>query len=325
MGGWKVGSLIMLFAGLATPAKAQQTTAACVDLRPAIIAAAEVLKDRYVLPEEGGNGAASLIDTVRRRGEGRVCGDAEAQAAYLTRTVRSAIPDWHLRVAAGAPPPKQVVQGASPPAADYDDHGIVEVTRLAGGIGYLRISGFDDMAATESRLGHAVALLMGVSAVIIDVRGNRGGDGETMDLVLRSFLPADAPETFVKLNRAGTPVARTTPQPRSPKFPPTTKVVVLLDRASASAAEALAFGIREEGRGIVVGEHSLGASHEVDEAVSLPGGFALFIPEFRLAGRKTGRDWEGTGVVPDVEAQGPDALLLAWEQARWPSGKPAAR
>ncbi|GJG89771.1 hypothetical protein tb265_49520 [Gemmatimonadetes bacterium T265] len=314
---WRARVAGFLLAGSAQATHAAQPATGCADLRPAIRAAAGVLARRYVIPEDGRDGADALLDGARRGRDARVCGGAEAQAARLTQRLRAAVPDWHLRVAPGVPPPK------SPPAdvpagldADADDHGIVEVSRLAGGIGYLRLAQFDDVRTTEPRLAHAMALLAGVRGVILDVRGNRGGDGATMDLVLRSFLPADAPATLLTLDRSGAVVARPALDPRWARFAPATPVVVLVDRASASAAEALAFGLREEGRATVVGERSLGAAHVVDDAVGLPGDFALFIPEFRVVGRKTRRDWERGGVVPDVEAHGADALLLAWEQLR---------
>jgi carboxyl-terminal processing protease len=288
----------------------------CADLRPAMRAAADVLAARYVIPQAGAAGARALVLASRQPEAANVCGGPQAQAARLTAIARAAIPDWHLRIYPGAPGPKPGTTPPVPAAVDPDPHGIAEIAHLAGGIGYLRISEFDDVNLAAPVLGHAMALIGGSKGVILDVRGNPGGDGDTMDLVSRSFLPPGAPITLQTYDRTGARVEAAPHDPSWPRFDPAVKVVVLVDRGSASAAEALAFVLREEGRAVIVGRRSLGAAHIVHDAAVLPGGFSLSIPEFRFQGRKSGQDWEGQGVAPDIEATGQDALLLAWEQAR---------
>jgi len=91
---------------------------------------------------------------------------------------------------------------------------------------------------------------------------------------------------------------------------------VLINRESASASEAFAFSLRQEGRATIVGSRSSGAAHGVRDAGTLPGGFALYIPEYRNEGRLSHTDWEGVGVRPDIDAGLTDAKLLAWELLR---------
>jgi C-terminal processing protease CtpA/Prc len=64
-----------------------------------------------------------------------------------------------------------------------------------------------------------------------------------------------------------------------------------------------------------VGERTGGGAH--------PGGvrklndrFALFVPTGRAISPVTGTNWEGTGVIPDVEVPAADALDRALELAR---------
>jgi carboxyl-terminal processing protease len=289
----------------------------CTDIRPALQAAASILKQRYVIPVMAQRGAASIVQATRRKSDFEVCGEVDAQANRLTQLLRDALPDWHIRVAAGSPPAKHPMVDAEPAAgAKPDDHGIAEVSRLADGVGYLRITQFDEVSVTAPRLAHAMALLADVQGLIIDVRGNPGGDSNTVDLIVRSMLPANAPATLIKLDRNAKNVPGVVLEPSWARFPATTKVSVLIDRGSASAAEGLAFALREEGRATIVGARSLGASHIVDDIASLPGGFSLSIPEFRVAGRKSGQDWERVGVVPDIAASGPDAVMFAWQRVR---------
>ena len=93
-------------------------------------------------------------------------------------------------------------------------------------------------------------------------------------------------------------------------------IVVLIDRGSASGSEALAFALREEHRATIIGTRSAGAAHPTRDAVALPGGYTLYIPQYRMEGRLSHTDWEGVGIRPDIEAGPTDAKALAWEFLR---------
>ncbi|MEO5773865.1 MAG: S41 family peptidase [Sphingomicrobium sp.] len=310
-----VGNLFVISLVLAT-APLEQPVTLCADLRPAMDAIAGALESRYVLPSRGTEGAARLRVMSRRGDVTRVCGDGPAKAKALTRATRDALNDLHLRVAFGPPDP------SDPPLqpdgyALADNLGIEEVSRMPGGIGYLRITGWAPLSWVEPRLANAFALLRDSTAIIIDVRGNPGGDGGTVNLVTRTFLPVGASPTLLSFDRAGKPAkAVTSKEPTWPRFPQSMPLVVLIDRESGSGSEALAYSLREEQRATIIGSRSAGAAHSVRDAVALPGGFALYIPQYRLEGRISHTDWEGIGVRPDVEAGTTDAKMLAWEFLR---------
>lgn len=297
-------------------APAAQPATSCTDLRPALAAIAAALESRYVLPARGTEGAARLRTAVRSGGVSRICGDGPAKATVLTRATRDALNDLHLRVAFGQP------DASEPPVlpdaeALADNLGIEEVSRLPGGIGYLRLSGWAPMSWVEPRLANAFALLRNSNALIIDVRGNPGGDGGTVALVERTFLPSGAPNTLRDFDRAGKPAKPdASKEPAWARFPPDLPLVVLTDRESASGSESLAFSLREEKRATIIGSRSAGAAHGVRDAVSLPGGFTLYIPQYRQEGRFSHADWEGVGVRPDIDAGPTDAKIVAWEFLR---------
>ena len=288
----------------------------CVDASDTMEAAAQTLRSRYVLPDIGSE-AADRIDGRIAKGEyASVCGNPDVIARSLTQAVRFILPDNHLRIAAGPPQPTEPPADA-PAAALADNLGIAEVARLSGGIGYLRISGWGPIGWVEPRLASAVALLRDATGIIIDVRGNGGGDGNSMILLLRSFLPEGAPETQIGFDRDGNRSDYITPnEPQWDRFPAALPLVILIDAGSASASEALAFSLKEEGRATIVGRRSAGAAYAVFNAVNLPGGYSLYIPEYRAEGRITGTTWEGTGVVPDIWAGAGHEKLMAWEHLR---------
>lgn len=303
-------SLLLAAAPIAEP------KVSCADLRPTVEAIAAALESRYVLPERGTEGAARLRAVARRGDVSHICGDGPAKAVVLGRVTREALNDLHLRVAFGSPDPGE--PPAQPDAASLVDNlGIEEVSRLPGGIGYLRVSGWAPMSWAEPRLANAFALLRNSTGLIIDVRGNPGGDGRTAELVVRTFLPVGAPSPLQGFDRAGKPdQSGAIKGPAWPRFPMDMPVVVLVNRESGSASEALAFSLREEKRATIIGSRSAGAAHVLRDSVALPAGFALYIPQYRRVGRVSRTDWEGTGVRPDIDAGVTDAKMLAWEYLR---------
>ncbi len=313
--GMILGNLFAISLMMAT-APVEQPVMSCADLRPAIEAIAAALESRYVLPSRGAEGAVRLRTMSQRGDVSRVCGDGPAKAAVLTRATRDSLNDLHLRVAFGSPDPKEPPEQ---PDADAlaDNLGIEEVSRMPGGIGYLRISGWAPLSWVEPRLANVFALLRDSTALIIDVRGNPGGDGDTVNLVIRTFLPVGAPPTLLGFDRAGKATkADQNKEPAWSRFPQGMPIAVLINRESGSGSESLAFSLREERRATIIGSRSAGAAHSVHDALALPGGFALYIPQYRLEGRISHTDWEGVGVKPDVEAGPTDAKMLAWEFLR---------
>ena len=291
-------------------------TPSCINAQTTMEAAADTLRSRYVLPEIGSE-AASRIDARIARGEYEsICGSPDEIARALTQAIRFILPDDHLRIAAGPPQPTEPPADA-PSDALADNLGIQEVSRLPGGIGYLRISGWAPIEWVEPHLANAVALLRNTKGIIIDVRGNGGGDGNTMNLLLRSFLPTGAPETQIGYDREGRRFDYISPnEPAWERFPANLPLVVLIDAGSASASEALAFSLQEESRATIVGSRSIGAAHAVFDAVELPGNYSLYVPEYRAEGRISGKTWEGIGIVPDIRAGPGEAKLIAWEHLR---------
>jgi hypothetical protein len=68
------------------------------------------------------------------------------------------------------------------------------------------------------------------------------------------------------------------------------------------------------GRATVIGERTAGAANPGGQ-VTTESGFQVFVPDGRPINPQTGTNWEGTGVVPDIEIAAEDALRLAHEKA----------
>jgi carboxyl-terminal processing protease len=146
----------------------------------------------------------------------------------------------------------------------------------------------------------------GAKAVIIDVRGNPGGQGAVAipvaarltnkPLTLGTLQFRDFAQTFTAAPSIGV-----TPFPG--------KVVIVTDEGTASTAEMFAAGLQEAGRALVVGDASLGAVLP-SQVESLPGGAVI---QYVVADFKTPRGvlLEGRGVVPDKRVIETRAALLS--------------
>jgi len=87
-------------------------------------------------------------------------------------------------------------------------------------------------------------------------------------------------------------------------------VYLLVGARTISAAEGFAYDLRALGRATVVGAPTAGAARPGD-LFRLTAQVAAFIPTGRAVSPRTGTDWEGVGVVPDVAVAEGDVLAIA--------------
>ena len=165
----------------------------------------------------------------------------------------------------------------------------VSAKSLDGGAGYLRIPYFGDGTAADVR--KAVAALP-AGGLVVDLRGNPGGSLEAGQAVAGALLGKGgfAQELGPKARRtvlnASGDAARKGP------------VTVLVDRGTASVAEAFAACVVDRGAGVAVGSTTFGDAL-VQALYTLDDGSGFTLSVGSLTGPKGGR-WAGTGLVPKV-------------------------
>jgi C-terminal processing protease CtpA/Prc len=72
--------------------------------------------------------------------------------------------------------------------------------------------------------------------------------------------------------------------------------------------------MKSTGRGTLIGEPTAGANH-FGRGKPINEHFAVWMPMGRTYDVKTGKDWEGDGVAPDIAVDPKQALVLALEKA----------
>lgn len=165
-----------------------------------------------------------------------------------------------------------------------------EARRLDSGIGYIRLNTLQPQYAAQ--ISKAVQSMGNLRGLIIDLRGNSGGEIERMpDLFLkeRALL-------YLRKTREGETKLFFNPADSVYKGP----LVLLINALSGSASELLAAGLQAIGRAVVVGEQSPGSVMESDTMI-FPNGAVFMYPVAQLS-TPDGTVLEGHGVVPDVEA-----------------------
>src|SRR5690606_37896664 len=147
----------------------------------------------------------------------------------------------------------------------------------------------------------------GLAGVILDVRGNPGGEVQEAVLVADLFIE----EGVLTRTRGRGGVILREELATAAGTDVETPLVVLQDRRSASAAELLAVALQDNGRARVIGERSFGKG-TVQEVIGIADGSLLTLTVARYFSPGD-RAIDGRGVEPDVVLSRPvgEAALTA--------------
>ncbi|HEY2322677.1 MAG TPA: S41 family peptidase [Thermoanaerobaculia bacterium] len=267
---------------------------------------ADALRQHYVFEDVG----ARMADTVvaHRDAYHRLSG-AELAVA-ITSDLRSVTGDKHVLVRLAENTTSATPAG---PARHFDAVQRVEI--LEGNIGYLDLRGFERRnAQSDAKIAAAFELLRGVDSLIIDLRANGGGNPDMVALVSSYVL--DGPTLLAEMRHREAPAEQLSTPPRpAGALHAGTPLFLLTSHNTFSAGEGFAFILQHLGRARVIGERTAGAAH-AGRAYPLACGFEAIIPNTAVVLPGTTTDWEGTGVVPDVEITADQAFAAALKAAR---------
>ncbi len=189
----------------------------------------------------------------------------------------------------------------------------VESDWLAAGIAHVRISQVRERSALElrqhlARLGKEQKL----RGIVLDLRGNPGGVLPAAVVISDSFLDSGR----IVRTHSRLPELEATFDAHPGDLAHGAALVVLVDGATASAAELIAAALQENGRARVVGTRTFGKG-SVQTVVPIESGGAIKLTTARYFTPKE-RSLQSAGVVPDVDlalgragSSGPDAVQSA--------------
>lgn len=292
--------LSALVAGLAAREAAKDSPLTRQEQQQALARITELVRDEYVFPEV----ATSTAEALGKRAAAIVAEGPDDRSAFIARVnaeLKELTRDKHVSVR------KEIPNFDKP----VGRHGIEKVERLKGEVGYLRVDRFFQADESRPLFDEAMDQLAGCKAMIVDLRGNRGG-GDALALLASYFLPERVLLNSLVFRKDETIEAWAGPSTRAAftKVP----VYVLVSGTTFSAGEAFAYGLQQRGRAVLVGERTKGGANP-NRFFPVGQGLELSLSVGRTVNPISGTNWEGVGVQPDVLVPADQALDKALEKA----------
>ena len=293
---------------------------------------ADSLVETFVFREQAEAYAAMLK---RNAVAGRYDSGTRGQIAKLmTDDLQAVHKDGHLHVSV-VEPREHAAGGANTGIPSNWPPLIQSAKTIAPGIGYIRFTAFfgtdEEMAGVRKWLAEN----KDAKTLIFDLRNHHGGGLDEQDAIFSYLYREKTPLVRMALakkiyDEGGSPLG---PGPtlvfaaEGDKMVMThsavpgadtplrkAKVYLLVSNRSASAAEHFALALKSTGRATLIGEATAGANH-FGRPLPLNENFSVWMPLGRTYDIKTGKDWEGAGIAPDIEADPKQALVIALEKA----------
>ncbi|MGA8086161.1 MAG: S41 family peptidase [Terracidiphilus sp.] len=298
-------------------AKEEDITLDAARRKAVIDGAIAQLKENYIYSD----GAQKMADAVlahEKAGDYDKITDGSTFATKLTDDMRAVSHDRHLHVNyAPFKIPPEHESGPSPEdearfrkELEHQNCGWDKVEILPGNIGYVK---FDEFAPPEwcgSTVVAAMGFLAHTGAIIFDLRQNGGGDPKMVDMVVSYLFDK---ETHINdlYYRHGDKTTQYWTLPYVPGTRLATQpVYVLTSKRTFSGGEEFCYDLKTQKRATLVGETTGGGAHPVS-GHRIDDHFQIGVPEGRPINPVTQKDWEGTGVEPDVAVKADDALTTA--------------
>ena len=296
------------------------------EVRAVVQAITQKISSDYVHVERRRN-IVKQITTLESRGRYRGLTPSEF-ATRVTEDLRTASPDKHLGLRHDPAAFKGLVAagGASGTRAERQDphaldqaalknDGYEEMKILDGNVRYVRITGFhwrtDISGFTADGAGR---FMKEADAIILDLRGNGGGDSTAVQYLVSHFAQDDLAVGTFRSPKTGKLAAirviEHLPAGRMRNKP----VYLVVDGKTASAAEYIAYHLQQTGLATIIGERTSGAANTATSFPILPS-FVLTVSTGRPVHPLTQSNWEGTGVEPDIAAPPFEAFQRAHRAA----------
>jgi len=175
----------------------------------------------------------------------------------------------------------------------------IVTTEVRGDVYIIQLSSFTANSPALFRNALREFIETGATKLIIDLRGNPGGYLDAAVDMASWFLPAG--KVVVTEDYAGNQENISHRSRGYDVFNDALKVVILVDKGSASASEILALALKSHGKATLVGATTFGKG-SVQELVEITPDTALKITVARWIG-PNGEPIPHTGIVPDVEVK----------------------
>ncbi|MGB3463994.1 MAG: S41 family peptidase [Cyclobacteriaceae bacterium] len=286
-----------------------------------VLTIADQIKDNYVLPEKGILIAKQFLKD-HKNNRFYQARSLKQLDSTMTKSLREASNDFHLftwnnkeivnqlKSATDEDEETEVSSFFNDEKAYNSNFGFEKVEILPENIGYIKLSQINISGHSLRILYAAMTLVENTNALIIDLRNNRGG-GSTVGSVLETYFFEETKDLLEFRNRNGqTEVSSTIGWLLEKRY--LKPLYLLVNKGTASAAEAFAYALKNHGRCTIIGQPTSGGAYMNtyfpvnDDFIVAISTAAPFVPG-------TTDSWEGKGVEPDFVVDERDALDTALE------------
>ncbi len=174
---------------------------------------------------------------------------------------------------------------------------------LENKVGYIRISSFNQKTAEQFSRALNTVLSNKATALIIDIRQNKGEVFSVVKPMLNRILPAAVAASAEYKNNVVKPLIETDSEQQL-DIP----IAVLLDSGTSSAAELFAVALKDEGNAVLVGTRTSGKATVVT-TYEFPDGAALSISTAKIIPSKSA-SYDKTGINPDYVVELPAGMYV---------------
>ena len=288
--------------------------------RRAIDGAVAMLNEFYVYPDAAKK-MEQFIRDHQKAGDYEAITNGDTFAEKLTADLRQVSHDKHLGVSfSPAVLPKGPPSGGPDPGAmrrqlERVNCGFEKVEVLPQNIGYLKFNMFANPDICGPTASAAMNFLGNVTALIIDMRENGGGDPKMVAYV-SSYLFDQRTHLNDLYNRKEDKTEEfwTNPDVPGKKLGGGKPVFVLTAKRTFSGAEEFTYNLKNLKRATIIGETTGGGAHPVS-GHRIDDHFMIGVPFARAINPISKTNWEGTGVEPDIKVPAAEALNAAKELA----------
>jgi C-terminal processing protease CtpA/Prc len=288
----------------------------------AIHTLSQLMNDFYVFPEVAKLTEEHLLAQLKEGHFDQFEND-ETFAAALTESVQTINKDKHMRIRANRPfvaleySPERMIEERLDQInrSRKGNFGLSNVQIMEGNVGYVDLRGFAGLENGKAVADAYMKLISRTDAVIIDLSKNGGGSPNMVQYLCSYFF-----DQKLHLNslywREGNETQEywTLDEVEGSKMPDV-PLFVITSSKTFSAAEEFSYNMQTQKRATLVGQTSGGGANPGGTR-SLNENLSVFIPTGKAINPITKTNWEGVGVIPEVETTIGETLNKAHELAK---------
>ena len=180
---------------------------------------------------------------------------------------------------------------------------------INGNISYFQIKEFT--SEIWFKFYSVINKIKATSGLIIDIRGNSGGDGRIINEIMSIFINRNAPLYHTSIVKAENEFFKETVVIRPNKyFHINIPTVVLIDEGTACASEILAWSLKKYANAVLIGNSNTQGSLANRFAFQLPDNAIMYFDSIFKSDIDNQIDIQGKGIPPDIWVSTYDVIDL---------------